>query len=112
MVTANPLVAAPAGGPSSPWAGIWIAEDIELIEWVLEYLAPRMRDPAAADWLRTVVDDNLGSVWIPDLSPDARDEIFGLLRGGLLEAAERELPDGPGKAATMDQLRELVGLTD
>lgn len=31
MTTPNPLVAADAGGPVSPWAGVWIAEDIEAI---------------------------------------------------------------------------------
>jgi uncharacterized protein YukE len=30
-VTVNPLVAARVEGPASPWAGVWIAEDIELI---------------------------------------------------------------------------------
>ncbi|WP_431974796.1 WXG100 family type VII secretion target [Micromonospora haikouensis] len=30
-MTGNPLVAAPAGGTPSAWAGIWICEDIELI---------------------------------------------------------------------------------
>ncbi|WP_432958456.1 WXG100 family type VII secretion target [Micromonospora haikouensis] len=30
-MTGNPLVAAPAGGAPSAWAGIWICEDIELI---------------------------------------------------------------------------------
>jgi hypothetical protein len=30
-VTDNPLVAARADDPKSPWAGVWIAEDIELI---------------------------------------------------------------------------------
>ncbi|MCM0677186.1 hypothetical protein NCC78_21195, partial [Micromonospora phytophila] len=30
-VTTNPLVATPADTPPSAWAGVWIAEDIELI---------------------------------------------------------------------------------
>ncbi|SCL30895.1 hypothetical protein GA0070624_4164 [Micromonospora rhizosphaerae] len=30
-MTASPLVAAPADGPVNPWAGVWIAEDIQLI---------------------------------------------------------------------------------
>nr|WP_319460170.1 WXG100 family type VII secretion target [Micromonospora sp. RTP1Z1] len=30
-MTTNPLVAAPADGPANPWAGVWIAEDIQLI---------------------------------------------------------------------------------
>jgi hypothetical protein len=31
VTTINPLVAARIDGPSDPWAGVWIAEDIELI---------------------------------------------------------------------------------
>src|ERR687884_691425 len=31
MTTANPLVAAKSDTPVDPWAGVWIAEDIELI---------------------------------------------------------------------------------
>jgi len=31
MTDANPLVAGPANTPVSPWAGVWIAEDIEAI---------------------------------------------------------------------------------
>ncbi|WP_406044927.1 WXG100 family type VII secretion target [Micromonospora sp. NBC_00898] len=30
-MTTNPLVAAPVEGPANPWAGVWIAEDIQLI---------------------------------------------------------------------------------
>lgn len=30
-MTANPLVATPADAPVNPWAGVWIAEDIQLI---------------------------------------------------------------------------------
>ena len=34
-----------------------------------------------------------------------------LLRGGLVVAAERELPEGAYKVAAIRQLRELAGLT-
>jgi hypothetical protein len=30
-MSSNPLVAAPAGGPTDPWAGVWIVEDIQLL---------------------------------------------------------------------------------
>ena len=30
-MTANPLVATPTDAPVNPWAGVWIAEDIQLI---------------------------------------------------------------------------------
>jgi hypothetical protein len=77
-----------------------------LFDWTLEYLIPRLSDPATADWLRTVVDENLGNLWIPDLPARTQDEIFALLRTELLAAAERELP-----APALEELRELVALT-
>src|SRR5690242_14772691 len=78
-----------------------------LFDWTLEYLIPRVTDEKTADWLRTIVDENLGSLWIPDLPPEAQEEICTLLRAGLLGTAARELPDD----AAVDQLRELVDLT-
>jgi hypothetical protein len=77
-----------------------------LFEWTLEYLIPRVTDGKTADQLRIVVDDNLGSLWIPDLPAEAQAEIYDLLRAGVVAAAERELPD-----VAVDQLRELVALT-
>lgn len=77
-----------------------------LFEWTLEYLIPRVSDPSTAEWLRTVVDENLGNLWIPDLPSATQGEIVTLLRSGLLAAAERELPP-----AALDELRELVALT-
>ena len=75
-----------------------------LFDWTLEYLIPRLSDEKTAEWLRSVVDENLGSLWLPDLPAEAQDEICGLLRSGLLSAAEREVP------AAVDQLRELAEL--
>jgi hypothetical protein len=77
-----------------------------LFDWTLEYLIPRLSDKEAADWLRTVVEQNLGSFWIPDLPPATQDEIYTLLRTDLLAAAKRELPD-----EALDQLQELINLT-
>ncbi len=82
-----------------------------LFEWTLEYLIPRLDDQKTADWLRMVVAENLGSLWIPDLPDAGREEIYALLRSGLLAAARRELPDGPDKGAALARLRELVSLT-
>jgi hypothetical protein len=81
-----------------------------LFDWTLEYLIPRVSDEKTAGWLRTVVDENLGSLWIPDLPAEAQTEIYELLRTGLLAAAERDLPDTPALPAALEQLRELVAL--
>jgi hypothetical protein len=35
-VTVNPLVAGRDDQPTGAWAGVWIAEDIELIAWGVE----------------------------------------------------------------------------
>jgi hypothetical protein len=77
-----------------------------LFDWTLEYLIPRLSDEKVADWLQTVVAENLGSLWIPDLPSETQDEIYTLLRTGLLPLAEHELP-----APAVAQLRELVQLT-
>ena len=77
-----------------------------LFDWTLEWLIPRVSDERTAGLLRTVVEENLGSLWIPDLPPPAQREILGLLRSGVLPAAEREL-----QPYAIDQLRELVALT-
>ena len=77
-----------------------------LFDWTLEWLIPRLSDDKTADWLRTVVEENLGNLWIPDLPPAAQEEIYILLRSEMLPSAERELP-----SAALPQLRELVKLT-
>lgn len=82
-----------------------------LFEWTLEYLIPRLGDTKTADWLRMVVAENLGSLWIPDLPDSGQEEIYALLRSGVVAAARDELPDGPGKGDALAQLRELVALT-
>ena len=77
-----------------------------LFDWTLEYLIPRLADEKTAEWLRTIVDENLGNLWIPDLPDEAQEEIYDLLRAGVVAAAAHELPP-----AAVDQLRELVALT-
>lgn len=82
-----------------------------LFEFALEYLIPRLSDRATAEWMRTVVDNNLGSVWFTEFSEETQEQIFGLLRNGLVEAGDRELPDGPAKPSALARLRELADLT-
>ena len=82
-----------------------------LFDWTLEFLIPKLSDRRAAEWLRTVVDNNLGSIGIPDFPTETQEEIVNLLRGGLIRAAERELPEGPAKVPAIAHLQELVDLT-
>lgn len=82
-----------------------------LFDFTLEFLIPRISDEKAAESLRTVVDNNLGSVWLTDFPPATQQEIHMLLRTGLIVEAERALPESPAKAAALDHLRELVDLT-
>ncbi|GIE98394.1 hypothetical protein Ari01nite_58590 [Paractinoplanes rishiriensis] len=77
-----------------------------LFDWTLEYLIPRVADEKTAELLRTVVEENLGNLWIPDLPGEAQEEIYAVIRTGLLATAGQELP-----RAALDQLRELVALT-
>jgi len=77
-----------------------------LFDWTLEYLIPRLADEKAAEWLRTIVEENLGMLWIPDLPDEVQAEIYDLLRSGVVAAAAHELPP-----TAVDQLRELVALT-
>ena len=77
-----------------------------LFEWTLEYLIPRLADEKTAEWLRTIVEENLGMLWIPDLPDEVQEEIYDLLRTGVVAAAAQELPP-----TAVEQLRELVALT-
>ena len=83
-----------------------------LFDWTLGFLIPRLSDKKAAEWLQTAVDNNLGSIWIPDFPKETQKEIFTILRDGLISAAEQELPEGPAKAPAIAHLQELVDLTN
>lgn len=77
-----------------------------LFDWTLEYLIPRLSDYKTASLLREIIDENLGNLWIPDLPVEAQEEVYAVLRSGLVSAAVHELPP-----SAVDQLRELVALT-
>jgi hypothetical protein len=82
-----------------------------LFDWTLEFLMPRLSDKDAVQRLREVVDNNLGSLWLNELSPQAQQEIVNQLRKGLIAAAESELPETDRKADAIRHLQELVDLT-
>ncbi|MFI7541629.1 hypothetical protein [Actinoplanes sp. NPDC049599] len=82
-----------------------------LFDFTLEFLIPRLSDERAAESLRTVVDNNLGSVWLTEFPPATQQEIFELLRTGLIPEAQRALPESPAKKPALDLLQQLVDLT-
>jgi hypothetical protein len=82
-----------------------------LFDFTLEFLIARLSDEKAAESLRTVVENNLGSVWLTDFPPPTQQEIFELLRTELIPAARRELPESPSKASALDLLQQLADLT-
>ncbi len=88
----------------------WVASG-GLFDFTLEFLIPRLSDPKAAEALQAVVDNNLGSVWLTDFPAATQEEVFLLLRTGLIAEAEGSLPEGPGKAAALDALQKLVDST-
>ena len=83
-----------------------------LFEWTLDFLMRRLTVPEAVEHLRDIAEHNLGSLWLSELSAEARAQALAQLRDHLVEAGERELPDGPRKAAVIDQLRQLADLAD
>lgn len=81
-----------------------------VFDWTLEYLIRHVSDPAAAERLQEIVDNNLGSLWLADFDEDARQEILDALSTGLVEEAEQELPETDHKKPTLENLQELAAL--
>jgi hypothetical protein len=79
-----------------------------LFDWTLEYLIDRLSDQDAAAELQEIVDNNLAVLWVDDLPLETQKEIAAHLRTGLLDAAERELPDSEYKPHAL----QLVALTE
>lgn len=82
-----------------------------LFDFTLEFLISRLSDEKVAESLRTVVENNLGSVWLTEFPPPTQQEIFELLQTELIPAARRELPESPAKASALDLLQQLADLT-
>ena len=83
-----------------------------LFDFTLEFLIPRLSDDKAAEALRTVVNNNLGSVWLTEFPPATQQEIFKLLRTELIPEANRVLPESPAKRPALDLLQQLADLTN
>ncbi|MEU1763059.1 hypothetical protein ACFYPF_29025 [Micromonospora sp. NPDC005223] len=82
-----------------------------LFDWTLEFLIARLSNRSAAAQLQEIIDNNLGSFRLEDLSPDAQREVVNHLRVGLVTAGERHLPETYQKPDVVAHLRELVAAT-
>ncbi|MCG5470446.1 hypothetical protein LADH09A_004394 [Micromonospora sp. LAH09] len=82
-----------------------------LFDWTLEFLISRLADRQTANHLQEIVDNNLGSLWIDDLSAAAQLEIVTHLRNDLVTAGERQLPETEHKVDVIRHLQELVDAT-
>ncbi|WP_327035647.1 hypothetical protein [Micromonospora ureilytica] len=82
-----------------------------LFDWTLEFLISRLSDRQTASRLQEIVDNNLGSLWIDDLTTAAQQEIVSHWRSGLVTAGERQLPETEHKADVIQHLQELVNAT-
>jgi hypothetical protein len=87
----------------------WIATG-GLFDWTIEFLIQRLDDESAAQRLREIVDNNLGSLWINEFAPLTQLKIIQCLRDELIPAAEKTLPDTEHKADAVQHLRELATL--
>ena len=82
-----------------------------LFDWTLEFLVSRLSDRRAAEHLQEIIDNNLGSFWLEDLSPEAQREVVSYWRAALVAEGERDLPNTDQKPDVMAHLRELVAAT-
>ncbi|WP_431944209.1 hypothetical protein [Micromonospora marina] len=82
-----------------------------LFDWTLEFLVSRLSDRRAAEHLQEIIDNNLGSFWLEELSPEAQREVVNHLRVGLVTEGEGHLPETDQKADVVAHLRELVDAT-
>ncbi|MFC5941903.1 hypothetical protein ABUL04_16705 [Micromonospora harpali] len=81
-----------------------------LFNWALEFLISRLSDRQTADRLQEIVDNELGSVWIHELPPEAQVEIVRHWRQRLVAAGEQELPESEHKADAIRHLQERTAL--
>ncbi|MET7951177.1 hypothetical protein [Micromonospora sp. NPDC005324] len=82
-----------------------------LFDWTLEFLISRLSDRQTANHLQEIVDNNLGSFWIDELSDAAQQEIVSHWRNGLVMAGEQHLPETEHKIDAIQHLQELVNAT-
>lgn len=83
--------------------------------WVAEYLADHVEDKEATDYLREVIDSNMGLLSLKedtgDFSPPVRQQILNLLQHELVPDAERRLPtENFDREGALNLLRQLADL--
>jgi hypothetical protein len=82
-----------------------------MFDWVVEFLADNVAEPALGEGLREIVDENLGWLGLPDFGEEAEVELRTLLRRRLIDEADRTFSSTmANRQEALDHLRELVGL--
>jgi hypothetical protein len=81
-----------------------------MFDWILEFLIDRIADQEAADRLRQILDNNLGSLWLTEFTPAVRTAALEHLARGLVPAAEQRLPLSDRRDEALAALRTLAGL--
>jgi hypothetical protein len=81
-----------------------------LFDFVLEFLAGRVSDPAAAERMRAIVDNHFQGLWLNEFGAATQQEIRRLIREELVPAGERQLAEAPGREDALARLRELAEL--
>ncbi|WP_433375316.1 hypothetical protein ACQPZX_05705 [Actinoplanes sp. CA-142083] len=80
-----------------------------LFDWTVEFLAGRVAEPELRASLQEIVDENLGWLGLGDFGPDREREMRGLLRAGVVEAADLTFgADLADREAVLGHLRELA----
>jgi hypothetical protein len=86
---------------------IWTASSSGL-HWVGEFLFDHLEDPQAREYVREILDNNIGSLALDDFSPTARHQVLNLLRDELVDdARERLSPDPIRRQNYLEALQEL-----
>jgi hypothetical protein len=82
--------------------------------WVAEFLADRIEDEQAVDYLRRVIDSNMGILGLEesgDFSPAVRRQILHLLREDLVPDARVRLPsENFDREAALEILGQLANM--
>ncbi|WP_258724661.1 hypothetical protein [Cellulomonas sp. NS3] len=77
--------------------------------WAVDTLADRVASADLVERLRTISDDNLGSLRLSELTPEQRSELVAHI-GALPRVADETLPPSPERHVVVAQLQELADL--
>lgn len=80
-----------------------------LFDWVVDALADRVDDPAAAAALREITEHGLGYLDPADLGETGQAQVLALIPT-LPEVADRELPPSAARDDVVQHVRELAAL--